>query len=311
MADVAPREVAAAVALAPFLDGPLVERPLRRLDRDVAVARDRRAVAGDARRNHAVEHVDAARDALGHLVHYAEPHHVARLVLGEIWDRSVDRLVHELLGLAHRDAAYRVAVEADLDELLGAVAADVVVDSALNDAEDHLAVGVRRVLRGLRPAQGLLDRLLGPLALAGVGQAFVEDHRDVRADDALHLHRLLRPEEELVAVDMGVEAAPFLGDFAHPGERKDLEAARIGEDRPVPAHEAVKPAGGREDLRAGAQHEVVGVAQDDLRPQLLEVARLQRLDRPKRANIHKNGGFDGAVGGKKPPQPRPRTRIRL
>ena len=114
-----------------------------------------------------------------------------------------------------------------------------------------------------------------------------------------------------MAVDMGVEAATFLGDLAHPGERKDLEAARIGEDRPVPAHEAVKPAGGREDLRAGAQHEVVGVAEDHLRPLLLEVARLQRLDRPKRANVHKNGGFDGAVGRKKPPQPRPRARIRL
>ena len=97
----------------------------------------------------------------------------------------------------------------------------------------------------------------------------------------------------------------------HPGERKDLEAARIGENRPVPAHEAVKPAGGREDVSAGAQHEVVGVAEDDLRPQLIEVARLQRLDCPKRANVHKNGGFDGAVGGKKPPQPRLRTRIRF
>ena len=122
-------------------------------------------------------------------------------------------------------ARVRVSVEPDADELLRAAAPEVAVDPALDDAEHLLTLGVRLGLRARGPADRLLDGLLGAPALAGVRQAFVEDHRDVGPDRALHRHRFLGSEEELVAVDVRVEAASVLGDLAHPGEREDLESA--------------------------------------------------------------------------------------
>ena len=50
-------------------------------------------------------------------------------------------------------------------------------------------------------------------------------------------------------------------------QREDLEAARVGQDRPVPAHEPVQPAELGDQLVAGPEVQVVGVAEHDLRPE--------------------------------------------
>ena len=46
---------------------------------------------------------------------------------------------------------------------------------------------------------------------------------------------------------------PVVGDLADLGEAEDLEAAGVGEDRPVPAHEAVQAAQLGDQLVAGPQ----------------------------------------------------------
>ena len=60
------------------------------------------------------------------------------------------------------------------------------------------------------------------------------------------------------------KAHALLGDLADLGQAHHLEAAGVGEDRPVPAHEAVQAAEPRDALGAGAQHQVIGVAEDDV-----------------------------------------------
>ena len=62
-------------------------------------------------------------------------------------------------------------------------------------------------------------------------------------------------ERDAVVVDGGERVA----------EREDLEAARVGQDRPVPAHEPVQPAELGDQLVAGPEVQVVGVAEQDLR----------------------------------------------
>ena len=59
----------------------------------------------------------------------------------------------------------------------------------------------------------------------------------------------------------------LLGDFAQLGERPDLEAAGVGQERPPPGGEAVQAAHFADQLVAGPQPEVVGVAEDDLSAQ--------------------------------------------
>ena len=60
-------------------------------------------------------------------------------------------------------------------------------------------------------------------------------------------------------------------DFADFGEAENLEAAAVGENGLVPVHEFVQPAGGADDVEAGAQIEMIGVAENDLRAHLVAV----------------------------------------
>ena len=80
-------------------------------------------------------------------------------------------------------------------------------------------------------------------------------------------------------------------------QAEHLEAARVGEDRARPAHEAVQPAERRDPLRARAQHQVIGVAEDDPRAQPLELGGRQRLDGGLRADRHEHRRLDHAVRG--------------
>ncbi len=66
------------------------------------------------------------------------------------------------------------------------------------------------------------------------------------------------------AIDGRLEAHALLGDLAHGREAEHLEAARVGEDGLVPVHEAMQSAVRADDLGARPQHQVEGVAEDDL-----------------------------------------------
>ena len=98
----------------------------------------------------------------------------------------------------------------------------------------------------------------------GKRRAFVEHHLDVGAKQALHLDGALGREQMRCAVDMRLEGHAVLLDAAELRQRHDLIAAGVGEDWPVPAHEAVQPAELGDALGAGPQHEMIGVGEDDV-----------------------------------------------
>ena len=54
------------------------------------------------------------------------------------------------------------------------------------------------------------------------------------------------------AIQRRLEAHPLLGDFAQLRETENLEATGVGENRPLPVHEAVQTAVRLDDLRAPA-----------------------------------------------------------
>ena len=86
-------------------------------------------------------------------------------------------------------------------------------------------------------------------------------------------------------------------------EAPHLEAARVGEDRPLPAHEAVQAAVRGDHLEARAQPQVEGVAEHDLRADLDELRGRHRLDRAVGADRHEHRRLDGAVGEREPTAP--------
>jgi hypothetical protein len=162
--------------------------------------------------------------------------------------------------------------------------------AALDDAEERaparrIGLAPRR-LAALLPAGGALERFLVVVARRLRGRALVEGHEDVAAELQLQPGRLLRRQLLPAAVEVAAEDRALLADLALLGERVDLEAAGVGEEVALPGHEAVQAAHLPDEVGARPQHEMIGVAEDDLRPDLAQVVRRDGLDRGDGAHRH-------------------------
>ena len=100
------------------------------------------------------------------------------------------------------------------------------------------------------------------------------------------------------AVDVAGEGDAFLTDLGQPREAHHLIAAAVGEDRPLPTHEPVQPAQARNPLGAGSQHQMIGVAQDDIGPRRAHFLRAHRFDRRRRTDGHKGRRANLAADGR-------------
>ena len=139
VAQVGARVAAADHAIAGRVGRVLVFGVLLALDVQPAFAGEEQAVAGGAGGQHAVHHVHAHARILLDLVGVADAHHVAGLVRGQQRQHLGDHLQGQFARLADAEAADGVAVEVHLDEALGALAAQIAVHAALDDAEEALA----------------------------------------------------------------------------------------------------------------------------------------------------------------------------
>ena len=200
--------------------------------------------------------------------------HLVRQRLGHPAQR-VDQ--QRAVGL-ERPAAEPVAVEADGRQLGGALPAQRLRPAALHDREDPwplVAAPLRQlaielIARSLRPPHRALDGAL----LLGLGRfrisAVVEADRDVAAKLELEADDPLRREVPLLARRWLPEDDLVVADHAPvrilANERPDLEATRVAQDRPLPVHEPMDPAGGLDDAGARTAEEVEGIDHHALDP---------------------------------------------
>jgi hypothetical protein len=134
-----------------------------------------------------------------------------------------------------------------------------------------------------------------PKIRRGSRRALVEDHGDVGAETHLDIDGALRRQQVKGAVEVRAEFRAFFMDAAQRGEAEHLIATAVGQDRQIPSHEPVKSAAAGNELVAGPQIKVVGIAEDDLGAHLLEVALGDGFHRAARANRHEGGGLDDPV----------------
>ena len=261
------------------------------------LANEQLAVARVAGRHHAIEHVDAGADTGAQVLGRAHAHQVTRAVVRHLGRDRADHGVHHRRRLADAQAAQRQPVERQLGDLRQVRAAQRHVDAALHDAEAQLAGGARRLDAAARPARGARHRRGHDLERRVRRRTLVERHRDVAAQQRLDLHRAFGRQPLLGAVEVRAEGRAVLVDGAALAQAEDLEAARVGEDRARPGHEAVQAAELAHALGAGAQRQVVGVAEDDARAQPPDVARRQRLHAGLRADRHEDRRLDRPVRG--------------
>ena len=161
---------------------------------------------------------------------------------------------------------------------------------------NFVLVGAEMIERALCPGQGEAQALLGARTLGGVLGALVEGHADVCAESDLDVHGMFWSEEVAAAVEVGAEVYAFVGDLAQGAERKDLKAARVGEHGAGPTDELVQAAHAADGFVAGAQVEVVSVAEDDLSAEGFEDVLGDGLDGACGADRHEDRRLDGLVG---------------
>src|SRR3546814_8493425 len=196
---------ASGVAGAAFLDRARVVLVLRVADAHGTGAGEVVPVARVAGRHHAVEHVDATRDRFHQVLRPTDAHQVARAIAGQLRAGVFEHRVALGFGLAHGQAADRVAVEADLLQPFGRTRAQVMVHAALDDAEQRRVVAFVRTLRALGPAQRKLHRAIHHVhadrpEIDVHRRALVEDHHDFRIEHLLDAHAFLRAQEHGPAV---------------------------------------------------------------------------------------------------------------
>lgn len=97
------------------------------------------------------------------------------------------------------------------------------------------------------------------------------------------------------AVDMRFEGDALFVELAQPGERHDLEAAGIGQDRVFPADQLVQTAKPGDPLGGRAQHQVIGIAEDNVGAGVAYLVEIHGLDGADRADRHEGRCADFAA----------------
>ncbi len=130
--------------------------------------------------------------------------------------------------------------------------------------DNFVAVGAEVIERAARPGHGEAEALFGAGPIGRILGALVESHANVGAESDLHIDGMLGGEKVRTAVEVRAEADAVVGDFAQRVEGEDLEAAGVSEHGARPTDEAMQAAHAADGFVAGAQIEVIGVAEDDL-----------------------------------------------
>ena len=283
------------------------------------VQRVHATAAAQASRRDAIERVRAGLDRREQVIRLRNAEQVAGLILRELLGNPADDRAEVLLLQRAADAeaaettvALRLRLRGQLHQPAGRLSAEILVLRALHHAPQRLRRAVRAQVREplvLRqatasPTVRARDGLL--LVGAGIHQRgeLVEREHNVRAQLVLDLHRHLRREAVLAAVDDATEIHAVLVHHGHTlflllddvrlaaafcvhgqdflvahAEAHDLEATGVRVRRPVPVLELCEPAGLVHDVRAWLKVQVVRVGKHRLRARRPHLLGREGLDR--------------------------------
>jgi hypothetical protein len=143
-----------------------------------------------------------------------------------------------------------------------------------------------------RPTQRQFHGFARLFFRGGIRRAFIKNHHDVGAEIPLDLHGILRPQKNRAAIDRGFERHALFRNLAQLAEAPYLEAAGIREDGFLPANKIVQVAVGFHHFCTGAQHQMKGVAQDDLGAGGFDIPWQHTFYRAIGAHGHKSRSLD-------------------
>ena len=111
-----------------------------------------------------------------------------------------------------------------------------------------------------------------------IRRAFIEYHGYIRIQSRLDLHRALGVEKYFISINRGLEFNAGFRDFSQITQAEHLKAARVGQNRLIPAHKTMQPPMLLDHIHAGSQHQVKRIPQQNLHPNLVQGRRHHALD---------------------------------
>ncbi len=109
------------------------------------------------------------------------------------------------------------------------------------------------------------------------------------------------------AVDVGLERHAVFVELPELGERHDLEAAGIGQDRPRPIHELMQAAQRRDPLGTWPKHQMIGVGEHNVGAEVFDRLRMHRLD--GRGRPYRHEGWRADLTARRRDHPRARIAV--
>ncbi len=96
---------------------------------------------------------------------------------------------------------------------------------------------------------------------------------------------------------MRAKGHAVVGYLAQLRQGEHLKATTVGQDRTIPAHELVQAASLFDNLGTGPQVQVIGVAQNDLRLDVMQLGHGDSFHRGPGADWHKDRRLNGSASG--------------
>src|SRR5207237_10127486 len=111
------------------------------------------------------------------------------------------------------------------------------------------------------------------VALTRTWRTFIQHQGNVTAERGLNLHRYLRRNKSRRPIDVILEMHALLCDLAEFHERKNLVAAAICQNRPIPIHKAVQSIKVPNYVESWSDTQVISIAEHDLSGEFALLAR--------------------------------------
>ena len=224
-------------------------------------------IARVACRHHAIEHVDAAAHGLDDILGPAHAHQITRTIDRQQRHGFLERAVALGLGFADGETADGVTVETDLDQPFGGYFAQLWKCSALHDAEQRIGIDQIVERAALRSAQRSDSSIESRACFSVAGYGVHSSKIMAMSESSVRWMRIDSSGDRNTREPSTGEAklTPSSLILRRSRQREHLKAAGIGEDRFVPADEAVQAAELADHVEAGAQEQMERVAEDDFR----------------------------------------------
>ena len=126
-------------------------------------------------------------------------------------------------------------------------------------------------------------------------ETLIEHHRDIGSESDLNLARARRCERVKRTIEVRAKVHTLFVDGPARGETEHLIPAAVGQNRFVPSDESVETSAPGDQIVAGPQIEMIGVAEKQRRADRLQIAVRHSLHGALRADRHERGRLDLAM----------------